>query len=626
MIPNLLIKLNLTATIIGYLPGFSGGPAEQQGQGKNVTNDTVLDGLSQIFDLPLLSGGKAVQGEVKRIDTLSDENKNPIQPGMPGAPWTENELLIAKGKIRWIMENPKDALLELDDGEKIYDFYTNLDHPKAEKGKYAILPNQAKIVRLTFHDCIPDVNGMGCNGCLNFEGIGNVFSYARCFEKSSPGKCLNFDNGTHPTVGPFKTSNNNLLWVAKVLEALYKIPNFGPKNLTHFEKSLYETGKSRADLWAYAGLVAVQHAAELNNVDCDPGKPAPCLGQIDKTSPSCAATLPPLDFKSGRTDCIPDCEGDYKYPFCTKAEEAHPNPHGNGNETVEYFKKNFKLSPKESIALMGAHTLGHPTEFNSMFQFYPWTRRPEVLNNFYYIYLANKTLFTYMSPKDLPAMKDVNVKDCNLSISAFIGNEYGEINDVAYRVKHEGRTESNGPWNWSIYSKKCSIDMCKEILTANGRYNPNSCCHWIEECKVGSELCPLKFFTCEGGCNSTTKDLFHNINMISPDMGLFYKFEVNDTGQPMGCPGLDDQQWLDNEAPISGKVQCKVNNALATETETMADVVEQYAKNNQEWLNDFSKVYVKMIENGVNASGLVKANESWFSASCNKEYICGSLK
>ena len=56
----------------------------------------------------------------------------------------------------------------------------------------------------------------------------------------------------------------------------------------------------------------------------------------------------------------------------------HPNPHGNGKETIAFFKDQFGLDPKESAALMGVHTLGHPQEFNSKFRHYSWTGQQQM--------------------------------------------------------------------------------------------------------------------------------------------------------------------------------------------------------------------------------------------------------
>ena len=67
---------------------------------------------------------------------------------------------------------------------------------------------------------------------------------------------------------------------------------------------------------------------------------------------------------------------------------------GNGPTTVKYFDEKFKIKPKESLALMGAHTLGKFNTFQTHID-YSWvrelgSRRNELFNNEYYKVLAGK--------------------------------------------------------------------------------------------------------------------------------------------------------------------------------------------------------------------------------------------
>ena len=54
----------------------------------------------------------------------------------------------------------------------------------------------------------------------------------------------------------------------EVLEAVYTDRTF-PKKSPVLEMSLKESGKSRADLWSLAGLVAVEYGIETNNLKVD---------------------------------------------------------------------------------------------------------------------------------------------------------------------------------------------------------------------------------------------------------------------------------------------------------------------------------------------------------------------
>ena len=114
-------------------------------------------------------------------------------------------------------------------------------------------------MRLAFHDCIPyddDVEiGNGCDGCLNNDGM-NMHM---------------FDEFPNEGTAPDSTStNNNGLWfTADLLEEIYTDPEFpGIKSIPNLEVSMKDSGKSRADLWAFAGLVAAQMGIEENNLAC----------------------------------------------------------------------------------------------------------------------------------------------------------------------------------------------------------------------------------------------------------------------------------------------------------------------------------------------------------------------
>ena len=89
-----------------------------------------------------------------------------------------------------------------------------------------------------------------------------------------------------------------------------------------------------------------------------------------------------IKFKSGRSDCteFESAEESYK---ATK-HESHPNAVGNGEQTVDFFAKDFGLSGPEMVALLGAHTFGRFHYGVSLFR-YTWVSSGTALfNNHYY--------------------------------------------------------------------------------------------------------------------------------------------------------------------------------------------------------------------------------------------------
>lgn len=517
-------------------------------------------------------------------------------------------MLITKAKIRWVMAKSADALKSLEGGAEILELYG--------KNKHAILPNMPKFVRLTFHDCILEEDGTGCNGCLNFEKMGAMFSEKPCASRRS--NCSLTAGGIHPEKGPFMTDNNNLLWTAKVLEEVYKNPAFGPQ-IMKSNQSLFQTGKSRADLWAFAGLVALQRSIENNNEECDPSKPPPCLNQANENSPSCFIKMPVLQFRSGRSDCTSSCSGENDHPFCTEAAEVHPNPHGNGSDTTKFFADNFKLTNRETVALMGVHTLGHPEEVNSMFRHYGWTPQGRTeFNNQYFINLANKTNYQAVNPKRLLSKEQSRQMDqCNLTASAFIGDEYGNPFPVGYRVRSERRTNAFGPWNWSLMGSSCSSSICSNITASGASFSINSCCNWMDFCQNNQMGCPFRKNCGRPGepeCEPFSN--FQRTSMLSVDMGLHIKFETNEDGRPVGCPGMDTR-WLENKRSTSKIVECDINDDQGDDSHTMAELVQLFASQQDLWVAEFRNVFLKMLENGVNQADLVDASNSWMDAVCD---------
>ena len=123
----------------------------------------------------------------------------------------------------------------------------------------------------------------------------------------------------------------------------------------------YNTYMSRADFYALAAVVALEKATE-NSVD-------KFLGRSQLTF--------------GRSDCssVPDED----------SANTFPSALGDIDATLSYFETEFAFTPRETVALLGAHTLGRAHIENSGFEG-RWVRSTEtagvnpasVLDNEYY--------------------------------------------------------------------------------------------------------------------------------------------------------------------------------------------------------------------------------------------------
>ena len=105
----------------------------------------------------------------------------------------------------------------------------------------------------------------------------------------------------------FSTDNNGLGMTIDVLEEIYTNPDF-PKGTPDMEISLAEGGKSRADLWAFAALVAAEWGIERNNHACagivEPGDKDICQHiQVGAISRSAGCRQAPTVVSSPRQSC-----------------------------------------------------------------------------------------------------------------------------------------------------------------------------------------------------------------------------------------------------------------------------------------------------------------------------------
>ena len=164
----------------------------------------------------------------------------------------------------------------------------------------------------------------------------------------------------------------------------------------NLQASPFELGMSRADLWAFAGILALDEAQRTTRSQCDNFNYENTCGD---NSTTCFTPFPRDTkdlFKTGRKDCIDFGDKPYK---ATK-EESHPNAVGNGKMTLDFFKKDFGFSGRETVAIFGAHTFGRMYFDHSMFR-YTWTSQgTRMFNNHYYRFeevLNSKDLRCFLS-------------------------------------------------------------------------------------------------------------------------------------------------------------------------------------------------------------------------------------
>jgi len=132
--------------------------------------------------------------------------------------------------------------------------------------------------------------------------------------------CLNVDN----------EDNGGLSDLVEQLETLYQDEG-------------YSSLISRADFWALAGIAAVDKGIENANEDCD--------------SDDCAVPDSGLVFQWGRQDCSTS-------PYTTD-DVGLPGSTLDHDGVMDFFATEFGFDENQTVALMGAHTLGQMNAENS---------------------------------------------------------------------------------------------------------------------------------------------------------------------------------------------------------------------------------------------------------------------
>lgn len=114
---------------------------------------------------------------------------------------------------------------------------------------------------------------------------------------------------------------------------------------------------SRADIWALATLVGAEMSTP--NPPADVTWPMTHIGRVDCSDANAAG------------------EGGFDHEL--------PSPNLNTHELLAFFAENFGFNSDETVAIMGAHSIGGADRANSGFNGpHGWVNNPNVLANGYY--------------------------------------------------------------------------------------------------------------------------------------------------------------------------------------------------------------------------------------------------
>jgi len=557
------------------------------------------------------------------------------QPGTPGGAWSQDDLMVVRAKLWRLYGQEKGSPYPYTLPDNFFDKFGLPQSNDFEDLQHFA----AKVVRLSFHDCVRYKGKQGgCDGCLNWHGVGHRFPGLGNQEALKYKFLEDMDDLK-------ETNNNGLEHTVAVLEELYTNKNF-PNGAMKLTKSLKESGKSRADLWAYAGKVAVEFTTEQNNFQCagmpsnwmnkspynfgsltaaNAGMMYDCLtrryGEAD-----CEAILPrEIKFQYGRADCVSEYKGKWEQ-FKTDRPETHPNPEGNGDATLDFFRDQFDFSARETAAIMGAHTIGRMTMAHSLFK-YTWTvRQGHTFNNAYYKNIVNKN--------------DWFIESQDGDTCSLVGDAYGNLPDTKWVPTMQAFTKSGGPMHWIRMHFAC--DYCGHRPEPEGHLQRNydRCCPGRPEglaCKpdnaTRNDVDDIE------GCERYIFAFGEDEMLMNSEAGLYFKFD-EENGIPKNCPGFEkftkedmikgdcfDGHCADDKVRRAYHMDCPLNDRrLPASDKPVSRIIEDYAEDQELWLGDFIGAFERMTSNGYADGDLKDAPVSWkpaINTQCKK--VSGGL-
>jgi len=535
----------------------------------------------------------AEQGMVMlQVKTDNTAENSTVELVEGGAPWGEQLALKVVKKLEEVMAHPEQAVRQLGAAyECIVRSGANLtkceDGRKLSSGE---LPDAPKFLRLGFHDCVKYADGSGgCDACINLEGMFTKFKPAADDTKLPPGVGM--------------AGNNNLALTADVLERIYTDPAY-PANSPKLHRSLHEGGQSRADLWALATLYAARRGMVNNNRVCNKtsrniyknlGKPELC-----RLTPS-----RPMKFYSGRADCPSSFKADpndqskfyRRRAYETLKAEHEVNAHSDGKSLQRFFEDVFGMDARETVAIMGAHSFGTFNSGSSMFK-YTWKRgTSELLSNEYYRLIALMPHYNKQTkPGGWHVVGGPGRTETNFS---------GALAKTRWLVRARDQTDGHGPFQWShqyLRCPDCSWDgnwtpighsneggpgfrserCCKECTKQPGDPTiPDACLRWVSQEEEASSV----------------------------DAGLYLDFSFDpQSGRPTGCDFPDhftntkhQRGWTKKSHAPKGCQKQQLESKGDREPKMMYQIVEQYADNQNIWIDDFMPSLEKMLSNGADS-------------------------
>ena len=106
--------------------------------------------------------------------------------------------------------------------------------------------------------------------------------------------------------------------------------------------------------------------------------------------------------------------------------------------------------------------------------------------------------------------------------------------------------------------------------------------------------------SCDEDCTLQTDN---KERYLGPDMGFYFKWQINGQGLPRGCPGFEDRRgrgMSDRDFRKKGMVipDCPKQDADDGTGQELWKTVEEFADSQETWIKEFVAAFEKMQSNG----------------------------
>jgi len=465
-----------------------------------------------------------------------------------------------------------------------------------------------RIMRLAFHDCVKYTDGTGgCDGCLNWKGVG----------ADTPNPNVEEDFYNFSPVNA--TDNNGLEHLVEALEKIYTNIDW-PFQEASLSASLQQLGKSRADLWQFAGLVALERSLERANRACDLDYWGRQQVTLLEGREACEIKLKsPLKFWSGRSDCVSSDENGRG--FMAAKEEVQPRMMGDARHTTDFFLDEFNMSPEHSQALQAVHGAVHQSDVGVK---YSWLGAGYI-SNMYYKWIANHATYDFEHGGDLSM--DAFTANANIEMVAYGDPEGKPRKQTGWRAScmYLWNTTEGGPCflrptgskSADSPSPKTSSNRCLGSIDADWKAQVDTtrggckkASFTDQNVQIGARNArPLAevddrpysedFDKKERQNRHTTG--WSNTFAFPWEISSFWDFTTStEKGQrAIGCPGLDTpfEEWplrnLNSDIYASEAMSCGKQGYKG-----LSDIVDRFASDQQYWSVKFLEAWDIMATNG----------------------------